>query len=182
MFGRKRAGAEHFSHIFVENLRVAKNLSLVPVCNLSIILVHARNCPPGPHLCSCFYLNNPRNSDFFHLCSLQVSKAIRISFDSSTQLTLSNPSWSVVPSPFHRAGDEPVAELHKHPCLVSIPSVLFIRLVSSTCFVCFSPVSAFFPSSSSNEKKLIIKVNTSVSKPCFTFLQKTKFSTMFSIH
>lgn len=101
MFGRKHAGAEHFSHIFVENLGVAKNLSLDRVCNLSIILIHARNCPPGPHLSSCFYLNNPRNSGFFRLCSLQVSKAIRICFDSSAHLTLSNPSWLVVPSPFH---------------------------------------------------------------------------------
>lgn len=145
MFGRKHAGAEHFSHIFVESLRVFKNLSLDRVCNLSIILIHARNCPPGPHLSSCFYLNNPRNSGFLHLRSLRGSKAVRVCLDSSTHLPRSNPSWLVVPSPSHRAGDEPVAELPSHPCLVSIPSVLFIRLVSSTCLSAFHQSLHFFP-------------------------------------
>lgn len=139
-------GAEHFSHIFGESLRVVKNLSLDPVCNLSIILIHARNCPPGPHLLSsCFYLNNPRNSGFVHLRSLQGSKAIRVCLDSSTHLPCSNPSWLVVPSPFHRARDEPVAELPSHPCLVSIPSVLFVRLVSRPACLFFTSLCIFFP-------------------------------------
>lgn len=136
MFGRKPAGAEHLSHIFVESLGVVKNHSLDPVCNLNIILIHARNCCPGPHLSSCFYLNNPRNSGFFHLCSLQVSKAIRICFDSSTHLT---PSKSILVGgsiPFPSCWGW-VCGWAQRPCLVSIPSVLFIRLVSSTCLSVF---------------------------------------------
>lgn len=166
-------GAEHFSHIFGESLRVVKNLSLDPVCNLSIILIHVRNCPPGPHLLSsCFYLNNPRNSGFVHLRSLQGSKAIRVCLDSSTHLPCSNPSWLVVPSPFHRARDEPVAPQPSLPGFHPVCSVCQAGVQTSLSV--FHQSLHFFPCSLSNEGKLIIKVNTSVSDLSFTLLQEKK--------
>lgn len=72
----------------LENLGAAskkkEKITLPYVCNLSIILslICAKNCPSGPHLSSCFFLNNSKNSVvFFHLSLLQGSETIILCLD-----------------------------------------------------------------------------------------------------